>query len=63
VTRSEFEAACREQNRRKAEAVVEARAAGAACSVTHMMAFGGVPYCTTHRVMGPCPYGQKGEGR
>ncbi len=52
-----FEAAAREQNTRRAVEVRDARASGAACAVTPMLAFGGIGYCTTHRVMGECPYG------
>lgn len=54
--RQKFEQACAEQNRKAAERVAAARANGAACEVVPMLAFGGVPYCTTHRVMGPCPF-------
>ena len=54
--RQKFEQSCAEQNRKAAERVASARATGAACVVTPMLAFGGTPYCTTHRVMGPCPF-------
>lgn len=63
MTRNEFERACAEQNRAASVRVAEARRAGATCEVVPMLAFGGIPYCMTHRVMGPCPFGaeeQKG---
>lgn len=55
-SRSDFERACREQNERVAREVAEARKHGLACDVVPMLAFGGIDYCRTHRVMGPCPY-------
>ena len=57
MTRQEMEQACRDQNRRKAEERVSARANGGPCDVEPMLAFGGIPYCRTHGVMGECPYG------
>lgn len=56
TSRSKFEAACAAQNQRRAAEVAAARSTGAPCAVVTMFAFNGVPYCTTHRVMGPCPY-------
>lgn len=55
-SRATFERTCREQNARRAEQRAEARATGAPCIVTTMFAFGGIDYCTTHGVMGTCPY-------
>jgi hypothetical protein len=60
MTREQFEQSCREQNQRKDEERAQARSAGAPCVVVTMFAFGGVPYCQTHGVMGPCPYGKDG---
>jgi hypothetical protein len=57
MDRTQFEKAAAQQNAQRAAAVVMARETGAACNVVPMLAFGGVPYCTTHRVMGPCPFG------
>jgi hypothetical protein len=51
-----FEQACRAQNERKAAERGEARANGAQCVLITMFAFGGIDYCQTHGVMGPCPY-------
>lgn len=56
MNRSEFEQMCREQNRRVAQARVQAREQGAECKTISMLAFGGIDYCQTHGVMGPCPY-------
>ena len=56
MDRNEFEVAARTQNEQRATKVAEARRDGAACDVEVMLALGGVPYCRTHRVMGPCPY-------
>ena len=57
MTRQEMEQTCRDQNERKARERVEARRAGGSCDVEPMLAFGGIPYCRTHGVMGECPYG------
>lgn len=57
MTRHEWEQACREQNARREREVVAARQKRESCDVTPMLAFGGTPYCRTHRVMGWCPYG------
>lgn len=57
MTREGFELAARQQNQERDRQVAEARATGAACSIVTMFALGGADYCTTHRVMGPCPFG------
>jgi hypothetical protein len=62
MTRAEFETMAREQNERRAAERTMARETGAPCAVTPMYAFGGIPYCTTHSVMGPCPYGARAGG-
>jgi hypothetical protein len=59
MTRQEMEQVCREQNDRKARERGEARQSGAPCDVETMLAFGGIPYCRTHGVMGECPYGKR----
>ena len=51
-----FEKAARDQNHARNVEVANARASGSPCSVVTMYALGGAPYCTAHRVMGPCPY-------
>ena len=56
MTRQEFEQACAEQNARRNREIISARNAGAPCDIVTMYAFGGIPYCRTHAVMGPCPY-------
>lgn len=56
MTRSEFEKAARDQNDARSHEVAEARQTGAACDVEVMLAFGGMTYCRTHRVMGECPF-------
>ena len=62
ISRAEFDAASRKMNSDRACAVAEARVTGAPCRVVDMLAFGGVPYCSAHRVMGPCPYGAAPKG-
>lgn len=57
MDRPTFEQTCRDNNARRENEVATARETGAPCSIVDMLAFGGVPYCTTHRVMGPCPFG------
>jgi len=59
MNRNQFNQAAAQQNTQRAAEVIQARATGAACSITTMFALGGVDYCTTHRVMGTCPYGQQ----
>jgi hypothetical protein len=56
MTRQEMERQCQESNKRHAEARLAARVDGAPCDVEPMLAFGGIPYCRTHGVMGECPY-------
>jgi hypothetical protein len=63
MTRNQFEAAAKQQNAERAAQVVDARVNGAPCVVVTMFAFGGVDYCSTHRVMGPCPFAQTGGAR
>jgi hypothetical protein len=55
--RGEFDKAMRGQNDNHAKTRAEARANATACDVETMFAFGGTPYCRSHGVMGPCPYG------
>lgn len=59
MNRNEFEAAAKSQNAKRSAEVAAARESAAPCNVTPMLAFGGVPYCTAHRVMGPCPFAAK----
>jgi hypothetical protein len=62
MNRSDFERACREQNAEADKRRSDARKDSAPCVVVTMFAFGGIPYCQTHGVMGPCPYGtQRGS--
>ena len=58
MNKSGFEQACREQNECRTQAVVSDRASRADCALVDMFVFG-TTYCTTHRVMGECPYGRK----
>lgn len=57
MDRSSFETLCSEQNTDAAVRRETARQSGAACNITPMLAFGGIDYCTTHGVMGRCPFG------
>jgi hypothetical protein len=57
MIRSEFARAAREQNDRRDIEICEARRRALPCDVETMLAFGGTPYCRSHGVMGPCPYG------
>ena len=58
MTRAEFDRACAAQNAERAAERAKARESAAPCVVVDMLAFGGAPYCTTHGVMGQCPYGR-----
>lgn len=60
MTRQEFETAAREQNEARSREVEAARAAQSPCATIPMLAFGGILYCTTHRVMGECPFAEGG---
>ena len=57
MDRIQFENLAQRQNVEAAAKVVEARETKSACVVVEMLAFGGVPYCTAHRVMGACTFG------
>jgi len=57
MTRSEFEKEARRQNAERGIERAKARTERKPCEVEIMFAFGGTPYCRTHGVMGPCPYG------
>jgi len=59
MTRAEFEDLARTQNARRDAAVAQARADGGPCETIDMLAFGGLPYCRTHRAAGPCPFGAR----
>jgi len=63
MTRSEFEAAARKQNADRDREVATARQTAEPCKTIPMLAFGGIDYCQTHRVMGPCPFGAAGGAR
>lgn len=56
--RARFEQACADQNARRDVEVAVARETASPCDVVDMLAFGGVPYCRTHRVMGECRHGR-----
>lgn len=58
MNRTEFEQAARQQNIDRANEVKTARETGKPCQIEVMLAFGGVEYCRTHRVMGTCTYGK-----
>lgn len=62
MKKHEFEEACRAQNAARDREVAAARQSASACDTIEMLAFGGVPYCRAHRVMGPCPYGRTQKG-
>jgi len=56
MTRSEFEKEARRQNIERGNERATTRTERKPCEVEIMFAFGGVPYCRAHGVMGPCPY-------
>lgn len=58
MTRNEFEKEARRQNAEAGQRRASSRAERKPCDVEIMLALGGVDYCRTHGVMGPCPYGQ-----
>lgn len=60
MNRNEFEQAARKQNADRDAQVADARTSGAPCVLVTMFAFGGIDYCTTHRVMGPCTFAKGG---
>ena len=60
MTRAEFEQLAVKHNAARDAAVVKARVEGGPCETIDMLAFGGIPYCRTHRSVGPCPFAGKG---
>ena len=62
MTHAEFETACAQQNRERAERIEQSRTGGTPCDVVTMYALGGIGYCRTHAVMGECPYGHGRAG-
>ena len=61
MTRNEFEQAAKNQNERRAQEILKARESGVPCVIVPMLSFGGIDYCTIHRVMGTCPFSSLGH--